>query len=145
MINTSPWKEIGDINTEVNDWKWFDVLWKHSCPLFWLQPYGTGVFILEASQKLSDTFTVHFYTGNRKISFFHKYFKPINTWLFSMKKCMQTVQTMVFTNDGWWVYKILQNYWQLLMQYKLTIQVSFLVHNLYKNNTLELFYILTTF
>lgn len=59
------------------------------CPLFWLQPYGTGVFILEASQKLSDTFTVHFYTGNRKISFFHKYFKPINTWLCSMKKCMQ--------------------------------------------------------
>lgn len=93
----------------------------------------------------SDTFTVHLYTGNRKISFFHKYFKPINTWLCSMKKCMQTVQTMVFTNDGWWVYKILQNYWQLLMQYKLTIQVSFLVHNLYKNNTLELFYILTTF
>lgn len=44
---------------------------------------------LEASQKLSDTFTVHFYTGNRKISFFHKYFKPINTWLCSMKKCMQ--------------------------------------------------------
>lgn len=40
------------------------------------------------------------------------------------------VQTMVFTNDGWWVYKILQNYWQLLMQYKLTIPVSFLVHNL---------------
>lgn len=31
------------------------------------------------------------------------------------------------------------------MQYKLTIPVSFLVHNLYKNNTLELFYILTTF
>lgn len=37
----------------------------------------------------SDTFTVHLYTGNRKISFFHKYFKPINTWLCSMKKCMQ--------------------------------------------------------
>lgn len=37
----------------------------------------------------SDTFTVHLYTGNRKISFFHKYFKPINTLLCSMKKCMQ--------------------------------------------------------
>lgn len=61
------------------------------------------------------------------------------------EKMHANVQTMVFTNDGWWVYKILQNYWQLLMQYKLTIQVSFLVHNLYKNNTLELFYILTIF
>lgn len=31
------------------------------------------------------------------------------------------------------------------MQYKLTIQVSFLVHNLYNKNILELFYILTAF
>lgn len=54
--------------------------------------FGYNPMAREASQKLSDTFTVHFYTGNRKISFFHKYFKPINTWLCSMKtisECMQ--------------------------------------------------------
>lgn len=96
----------------------------------------------------SDTFTVHLYTGNRKIIFFHKYSNLSTHGFVLWKKNVRmhaNVQTMVFTNDGWWVYKILQNYWQLLMQYKLTIQVSFLVHNLYKNNTLELFYILTTF
>lgn len=124
------------------------MFYESSYPLFWLQPYGTGVFILEASQKLSDIFTVHLYTGNRKIIFFHKYSNLSTHGFVLWKKNVRmhaNVQTMVFTNDGWWVYKILQNYWQLLMRYKLTIQVSFLVHNLYKNNTLELFYILTTF
>lgn len=113
MINTSPWKEIGDINTEVNDKKWFDVLWKHSCPLFWLQPYGTGVFILEASQKLSDTFTVHLYTGNRKISFFHKY-SNLSTHGFVLWKQYQNACKC--SNNGiykWWMVGV-QNITELL-------------------------------
>lgn len=42
-------------------------------------PMAQGVFILKASQKLSYTFTVHLYTGNRKIILFSQILKPINT------------------------------------------------------------------
>lgn len=35
-----------------------------------------------------DIFIVYLYIGNRKISFFYKYFKFINIWFCFMKKCM---------------------------------------------------------
>lgn len=63
-----------------------------------------------------------------------------------MKKCMQMFKQwyLQMMDGGCTKYYRITGI-ELLMQYKLTIQVSFLVHNLYKNNTLELFYILTTF
>lgn len=86
------------------------MFYESSYPLFWLQPYGTGVFILEASQKLSDTFTVHLYTGNRKISFFHKY-SNLSTHGFVLWK-----NACKCSNNGiykWWMVGV-QNITELL-------------------------------
>lgn len=97
--------------------EWLEMIWcsmKAQLSSVLVTTLWHGSIYTWTSQKLSDTFTVHFYTGNRKISFFHKYFKPINTWLCSMKKCMQMFkQWYLQMMDGGCTkyYRITGNYW----------------------------------